>query len=349
MATSGTFAWNPTVAEVIDEAAERARVDPGTLTVSRQFSLRRSLNGLLQRWATERPRQRLIDNLTLALTAGDPTYSLPAQVMDILHAVIRRDGSDITMHPMTREEYLVIPDKTMQGRPDRYWIEKSGRVGVATATLTFTGVPVAAEAFVLNGVTFTARASGASGNEFNIGGTVTATANNVVAAVNGSASVGVAGLITASNVAGVVTFTADTPGAAGNALTLTEALTNASRTVFAGGQSPAVVTLWQVPENSADTIEYSALRRHEDIKSDMTQTPDVAYLWLEAMVDEMAARLYQKFGTSDRTDREGRSYKAFDMVWLKDLRSTAADSYRAALQEDRERVDTHIHVKYGRP
>ncbi len=104
----------------------------------------------------------------------------------------------------------------------------------ATATLTFTGAPVAAETFVLNGVTFTARASGASGDEFDIGGTVTLTADAVVAAVNGSASVGVAA-ITASNVAGVVTFTADVAGAAGNSLTLTEALTNATRTIFAGG------------------------------------------------------------------------------------------------------------------
>lgn len=238
MASSGTFDWNPTVAEIIDEAAERARVDAGMLTVARQFSIRRSLNGLLQRWATERPLQRLIDNRTLALTAADPTYALPAQVMDILHAVIRRDGADIPMHPMTREEYQGLPDKTLQGRPDRYWIEK---------------------------------------------------------------------------------------------------------------KSPVVVTLWQVPENSTDTIEYSALRRAEDIKANMTQTPDIAYLWLEAMTDELAARIYQKFGTSDRTDREGRSYKAFDLVWLKDLRAAAAGSYRAAVQEDRERVDTHIHVRYGRP
>jgi hypothetical protein len=107
----------------------------------------------------------------------------------------------------------------------------------ATATLTFTGAPVADETFVLNGVTFTAKTSGASGDQFNIGGNVTATAAAVVAAVNASVSVGVADVITASNVAGVVTFTADDVGDEGNDLTLTESLTNATRTVFAGGTS----------------------------------------------------------------------------------------------------------------
>ena len=236
MPSSGTFAWDPTVAEIIDEAAERARVDPGTLTVARQFSIRRSLNTILQRWATQRPRQRLINNRTLTLTAGDPNYSLPADVQDILYAVLRRDAVDIPMHPMTRDDYSAIPDKTMQGRPDRYWIEK---------------------------------------------------------------------------------------------------------------HTPVVMTLWQVPENSTDIIQYSALRRAEDIKADMSQTPDLPYLWLEAAIDGLAVSVYQKFGTSDRTDREGQSYKAFDINWLKDLRAAATGSYQAALQEDRERVDTHVHVRYG--
>lgn len=105
----------------------------------------------------------------------------------------------------------------------------------ATATLTFTGAPTAGESFVLNGVTFTARASGATGDEFDIGGNVTTTAANVKAAVNASVTAGVAGVISADNVAGVVTFTAVTAGAAGNSLTLTEGLSNATRTVFAGG------------------------------------------------------------------------------------------------------------------
>lgn len=88
-----------------------------------------------------------------------------------------------------------------------------------TITLSSTG-PVATNTFTLNGVTFTARASGATGNEFNIGGSLTATAANIAAAINASVSDAVSGVVTASSSAGVVTITANAPGKLGNGNTL---------------------------------------------------------------------------------------------------------------------------------
>lgn len=109
----------------------------------------------------------------------------------------------------------------------------------ATGTLTFTGAPTATETFVIAGVTFTARASGATGNEFNIGGTVTATAANVAAAVNASSDVTD---ITATSALGVVTFTVDMPGTIGNMIDLSDSLTNATSSNFAGGANTQTVT-----------------------------------------------------------------------------------------------------------
>lgn len=105
----------------------------------------------------------------------------------------------------------------------------------STATLTFTGAPSNNETFSLLGTTFTAKTSGATGNQFNIGSTVTESAQNVVAAVNASATALVTRNVVASNVAGVVTFTAIVPGTVGNFLTLTESLSNATAVNFAGG------------------------------------------------------------------------------------------------------------------
>lgn len=118
------------------------------------------------------------------------------------------------------------------------------RVGAvkATATLTFTGAPTADETFVVCGVTFTAKDSGASGDQFDIGGSVTATAANVVTAVNASASAGVTGSVLASSSAGVVTFTALVAGTAGNGYVLTESLSNATRVQFAGGTNGTAYT-----------------------------------------------------------------------------------------------------------
>lgn len=109
----------------------------------------------------------------------------------------------------------------------------------AAATLTFTDQPVADETFVLCGVTFTAKDSGATGAQWNItaGGTAQADANgnaaSVVALVNADTTVNKC--IVATAVLGVVTFTALVPGAFGNGFVLTESMTNATRVQFTGG------------------------------------------------------------------------------------------------------------------
>jgi phage tail sheath gpL-like len=121
----------------------------------------------------------------------------------------------------------------------------SARIGAvkATATLTFTGAPTADETFVVCGVTFTAKDSGATGDQFNIGANVTATAANVVTAVNASASTDVTGAVIASSSEGVVTFTALVAGTAGNGFVLTESMTNATRVDFAGGTNGTTTSL----------------------------------------------------------------------------------------------------------
>ena len=105
----------------------------------------------------------------------------------------------------------------------------------SAASLTLTGAPTATETFVLCGRTFTARASGAVVNEFNIGGDVTTTAANIAAAINASDDPRVTGSVVATSLAGVVTITAKVPGTLGNGLVLTESLSNATRVDFAGG------------------------------------------------------------------------------------------------------------------
>jgi hypothetical protein len=103
----------------------------------------------------------------------------------------------------------------------------------AYGLLTSTGSAVAAETFTLCNVVFTARNSGATGNEFNVSGTVAIQAANIAAAINASASL--AGIVTASSLDGVVTITSALPGLIGNGLQLSENLTNVSATAFAHG------------------------------------------------------------------------------------------------------------------
>ena len=96
----------------------------------------------------------------------------------------------------------------------------------ATGTVTFTGDPSADETVTINGVAFTAKASGATGNQFNIGANVTAPAATLAAATNASNTAGIVNVVSASSAEGVVTLTSVVPGLVGNAITLAENMSN---------------------------------------------------------------------------------------------------------------------------
>lgn len=100
----------------------------------------------------------------------------------------------------------------------------------ASGTFTFASV-IATNSFVINGVTFTCVASGATGNQFNVGGTDTLTAVAAAAAVNASVTALVSGYVTASSALGVVTITSSNYGIYGNQVTIS----SPSGTITASG------------------------------------------------------------------------------------------------------------------
>lgn len=92
----------------------------------------------------------------------------------------------------------------------------------ASGTFTLTSV-VATDAVSINGVTFTAVASGATGNQFNVGVSDTDTAASLVEAINNSNSALIADYVGADNTDNVVTISAEEGGIAGNAFTIASA------------------------------------------------------------------------------------------------------------------------------
>lgn len=89
----------------------------------------------------------------------------------------------------------------------------------ASGTITFAGL-VATDTITVNGVVFTAVASGATGNQFNVGASDTITATNAAKAINASVTANVIHVVFASAVGPVITVTAVQPGLQGNMNTL---------------------------------------------------------------------------------------------------------------------------------
>lgn len=114
----------------------------------------------------------------------------------------------------------------------------------AQATVTFTGAGTASDTLTVGNVVITLVASGATGNQVNIGASASATAANVVSLINSSASF--TGICTATNAGAVITLTAAIPGTIGNGLALSKSstsitLTNLWGASVAGSEGTAAV------------------------------------------------------------------------------------------------------------
>lgn len=96
----------------------------------------------------------------------------------------------------------------------------------AKGTLTLTGLPTATETFVVNATTFTAVASGATTDQFNIGTTADETADNIVDCLNSGSEA--ANISAYKGGEGIVIVEWTLSGTDGGGVTFTEALTNAT-------------------------------------------------------------------------------------------------------------------------
>jgi len=56
--------------------------------------------------------------------SADPSLADVQSSVDLLEAVIRRDGSDISISRVSRGDYIDIPDKTDQGRPSEFFVDR---------------------------------------------------------------------------------------------------------------------------------------------------------------------------------------------------------------------------------
>lgn len=125
MSSSGTYAFAPDNADLIDEAFERILIDPATLVARHFKSAAMSMNLLFAYWETKGIKLFQVDEQTQALTVSDPDFTAASGTLAILEGVIRRDGMDTPVHRITREQYHLIPDKTAEGLPTQVWFNRA--------------------------------------------------------------------------------------------------------------------------------------------------------------------------------------------------------------------------------
>jgi hypothetical protein len=122
MATSSSKDFELDVSEYIEEAFERCGLEVRTGYDLK--TAKRSLNLLLADWANRGLNQWTIKQRSVTMVTGDGEYDLSADVIDVLSVIVRRDGTDYSLDRLSRSDYLTIPNKTTQGRPNQFFLDR---------------------------------------------------------------------------------------------------------------------------------------------------------------------------------------------------------------------------------
>jgi len=124
MASTGTYLFDPNLASIADEAVERAGMNLQEITGEHIISIRRSAGFQLSSWANRGHNQWTFEQVTETITPGQVSFDLPAGTIEVQSAVIRRNGVDTEIYPISRSDYLILHDKNLIGRPDRYFVDR---------------------------------------------------------------------------------------------------------------------------------------------------------------------------------------------------------------------------------
>ena len=127
MATSGSTDFELAVDDYIEEAFERCGLEIRTGYDLR--TAKRSLNLMFADWANRGLNRWTITQTSITLSQGTTEYTLDADTIDILSAVIRENAGssnqlDTTVNRIGRDTYLNLSSKLSQSRPTQYYVDR---------------------------------------------------------------------------------------------------------------------------------------------------------------------------------------------------------------------------------
>lgn len=206
-----------------------------------------------------------------SLTTNAVAYALDTLAIDKSGLLISDQPLDCAV--LTSVDGFTAEGQQPSGTNRRVIFSTNSAVVLGNRTYPITTNAVAADTVTIGGVTFTAIASGANGNQFNVGGTIAATAANLASVLNSNSTINV--LYTAtSDSNGVITLTEKI--AKGNTPT---AATKTGTIVIGTGTSVTSIPRWYKLSISSGAATLSPVS---------TQTPTISSVLSEGnTVDEL--------------------------------------------------------------
>ncbi len=141
MATSGTYAFNPSLGELTLYAYNLAGVRNTALLQEHMQAAKMATNMMLASWANQGVNLWAVDLITVPLVQGQATYSVDGNTVMILDAYMEIDNGasqpiDRIILPISRTEYASYPNKEQQGFTTTYWFDR-----LISPTITLWPVP----------------------------------------------------------------------------------------------------------------------------------------------------------------------------------------------------------------
>ena len=129
MATSGTYNFSLSNADCVFEAFDRCKIRGTALTGEHMLSARASINLELMTWSNRGVNLWAVDLQTLNLSQGVSQYTLAPETVLLLDTYIETtatgaDPIDRIMKPVSRSDWAMIPDKSVEGPPTIYWLDR---------------------------------------------------------------------------------------------------------------------------------------------------------------------------------------------------------------------------------
>lgn len=133
-----TSTFNLDLVDIFDEAYLRASGGARSMRSGNDYrTARRSLNLMMMEWANRGINLWTVEEGTIALVAGEDSYNLPNDTVDLIEYALRSDDgtqnqSDIAISRMSVSTYASIPNKNTRGRPTQIYINRATTTPIVT-------------------------------------------------------------------------------------------------------------------------------------------------------------------------------------------------------------------------
>ena len=129
MTSSGTYAFGPSVGNLVISAYERCQIRAPSLRQEHFLTARNELNFLFSEFSNKQVNLWHVELISLTLVDGTATYDVPARVVMILDAYLRvndgeDDQTDRYIMPISRTDYASYAAKQTEGLPTVYWFNR---------------------------------------------------------------------------------------------------------------------------------------------------------------------------------------------------------------------------------